>query len=104
MGKRREVRSVFGTKLFCYKIQNRREIVLGRKLFSYGKNNRSTKRFWKKIVFLWVRKEKCEAFFEQNCSVTGKKREVRSVFGIRLFCFGKEKRRAKRFWNKIVLL
>ena len=64
MGKRREARSVFGTKLFCYR-----------------KENISAKRFWNKIVFLWEKKQKCEAFLEQNCCVMGKRKEVRSVFG-----------------------
>ena len=67
-GKKTEVLSVFRTKLVCY-----------------GKENRSLKRFWNKIVFLWVRKEKCEAFFEENC------------------CYKKENRSANRFRNKIVL-
>ena len=139
MGKRREVRSVFGTKLFCYRKENRsgnrfrneivvvseralewksfsepncsvmrkrteEEIVFGRKLFCYRKENRSANRFRNKIVLLWEREEKCEAFWEQNCSVMGKRREVRSVFVTKLFCYEKENRSVNRFRNKIVLL
>ena len=87
MGIKTKVRSVFGIKLFCY-----------------GKKNRRGKRFWNKIVLLQERKLKCEAFLEQNCSVIGKKTEVRRVFGTKLFCYAKKKRGAKRFRNKIVQL
>ena len=52
MGKKTEVPRVFETKLFCY-----------------WKENRSAKRFSNKIVLLWEREEKCEAFLEQNYSV-----------------------------------
>ena len=63
------------------------------------------KRFQHKIVLLWEREGKCEAFLVQNCSVTryrteeklfweencspmGKTTEVRSVFGKKLFSYG----------------
>ena len=139
IGKKTEVRIVFGTKLFCYRKENRsakrfrneivvgweralewksfsepncsvmrnrteEEIVLGTKLFCYRKENRSAKRFRNQIVLLWEREEKCEAFWEQNCSLMGKWREVRSVFVTKLFCYEKENRSVNRFRNKIVPL
>ena len=139
MGKRREVRSALGTKLFSYGKEKRsakrfrnkivllweREqkcepfseqncsvigkktevrIVFGTKLFSYGKENRSAQRFRNQILLLWETEQKRKSFSEQNCSVIGKKTEVRSVFATKLFSYGKEKRSAKRFGNKIVLL
>ena len=79
------MRSVFRTKLFCYR-----------------KENRSAKRFWNKFVVLWEREKKCEAFLQEICSVIGKKTKVRSVFGTKFFFCGKEKRSAKRCRNKIV--
>ena len=85
MGKKTEVPSVFETKLICY-----------------WKENRSAKRFWNKIVLLWEKEKKCEAFSEQNCSLMGIKTKVRSVFETKLFCYSN--RSAKRFWNKIFLL
>ena len=139
MRKRTEVWIVFGTKLFCYRKENRsanrfrnkivlswerkqkcatfsksncsvmrnrteEEIVFGTKLFCYRKENRSAKGFRNKIVLLWEREQKCEAFWEQNCSLVGKRREVRSDFETKLFCYEKENRSVKRFRNKIVLL
>ena len=90
----------------CSVMRNRteEEIVLGTKLFCYRKENRSAKRFRNQIVLLWEREEKCEAFWEQNCSLVGKRREVRSDFETKLFCYEKENRSVNRFRNKIVLL
>ena len=90
----------------CSVMRNRteEEIVLGTKLFCYRKENRSAKRFRNQIVLLLEREEKCEAFWEQNCSLMGKWREVRSVFATKLFCYEKENRSVNRFRNKIVLL
>ena len=62
------------------------------------------KRFWKKIVNLCEKKQKREAFLEQNCSVIKKKTEARSVFGTKLFCYGKEHRCVNRFRHEIVLV
>ena len=139
MRKRTEVWIVFGTKLFCYRKENRsakrfrneivvlweralewksfsepncsvmrnrteEEIVLGTKLFCYRKENRSAKRFRNKIVLLWEREEKCEAFWEQNCFVMRKRTEVWIVFGTKLFCYRKENKSANRFRNEIVVL
>ena len=74
------MRSAFGTKLFCYR-----------------KENRSAKRLWNKIVLLCDREQKRKLFSEENYSLMGKKIEVRSVFGTKLFSYGKENRSAKRF-------
>ena len=139
MRKRTEVWILFGTKLFCYRKENRsanrfrneivvvwekalelksfsepncsvmrkrteEEIVFERKLFCYTRENRSAKRFRNKIALLWEREEKCEALWEQNCSLIGKRREVRSVFVTKLFCYEKENRSVNPFRNKIVLL
>ena len=104
IGEKTEVRSVFGTKLFSYRKEKRSASVLGTKLFSYGKENGSAKRFRNKIVLLWEREQKCESFSEENCSVIGKKTEVRSVFGTKLFSYGKENGSGYRFGNKIVIL
>ena len=79
-------------------------IVFGTKLFSHGKENRSAQRFRNQIVLLWETEQKRKSFSEQNCSVIGKKTEVRRVFGTKLFFYEKENRSAKRFGNKIVLL
>ena len=120
--KKTEVRIVFETKLLffweralqwkpfsqpnCSVMRKRteEEILFGRKLFCYRKEHRSAKRFRNKIVLLWQREEKCEAFWEQNCSLMGKRREVRSVFVTKLFCYEKENRSVNHFRNKIVLL
>ena len=104
IGKKTEVRSVFGTKLFSYGKEKRSASVLGTKLFSYGKEKRSAKRLRNKIVLLWEREQKCESFSQQNCSVIGKKTEVRIVFETKLLSYGKERWSWNHFRNQIVLL
>ena len=132
MRKRTEEEIVFGTKLFCYRKENRSAKRFGTKLFSYekgkrsakrfenkivlyGKEKRSAKRFRNKIVLLWEREQKCESFSEQNCSVIGKKTEVEIVCGTKLFSerncclmkllsYRKEHWSGNHFRNQIVLL
>ena len=104
IGKKREARSVFRTKLFPYDKENRRGNRFRNKIVLLSKRKQKCESFMEQILFLWKRIQKCDAFLEPNSSAIGKKTEVRSVSGTKLFCYGNQKRSAKPFRNKIVIL